>query len=352
MDERVEVAGVSEGEEQGGWELSRRTVLRGAIGFSIAVIVVLFLGRVIGWGETIVLLSRAELFWVVVACVSTLLCLITWAKTWHVVLAALDVSVPFRRLVVTFYAASFANYVTPMGQAGGEPFIAYILSRDTDATYEQSLASVLATDVLRLFPFFNVGIIGAAYLLLIGRLPGDTLQFILLISVLAIAVPVSLIGIWYKRWAIRKVVLRAITPVANRTHRVSLARIANRFDRLYGSIELIGNSPKALAIAIVFAYVGWILFALPLYFSGLALELPISLLLVCFLVPVTVIVGSTPSPGGLAIIEGTLVALLAMLVSLSTTEALAVTMLYRITSYWIVIVLGGVTALWVVYRSI
>lgn len=343
---------VSENSAGGGWALSRRTVLRGAVAFLIAVVLVYLLGRVIGWERTLTVLGRGDLFWVGVACVSTMLCLVTWAKTWQIVLASLDVGVSFRRLIVTFYAASFANYVTPMGQAGGEPFIAYILSRDTGATYEQSLASVIATDVLRLFPFFNVGIIGAAYLLVAGRLPGDTELYILLIVVLAVAVPVGIIGLWFKRFTIRRVVLRALRPVADRTRRINLSRVAGRIDRLFGSIELIANSPKSLVVAVVFAYVGWILFALPLYFSSIALGFQISLLLVSFLVPVTVIVGSTPSPGGLAVIEGTLVAFLVAFVALSTSEALAVTLLYRVTSYWIVILLGGLAALWVVSRSL
>lgn len=346
------VAVVSDNSNSSAWELSRRTVFRGGGAFVIAVLLVYLLGRVIGWEQTLAVLERGDVFWVGIACVSTMLCLVTWAKTWQIVLSSLGVSVSFRRLVVTFYAASFANYVTPMGQAGGEPFIAYILSRDTGATYEQSLASVIATDVLRLFPFFNVGIIGAAYLLLAGRLPGDTELYILLIVVLAVTVPVGIIGLWVKRFIIRRVFLRMLRPVSDRTDRVDLSRIAGRIDRLFGSIELIANSPKPLLVAIVFAYVGWILFALPLYFSSLALGFQISLLLVSFLVPVTVIVGSTPSPGGLAVIEGTLVAFLATLVALSSSEALAVTLVYRVTSYWIVILLGGLAAIWVVYRSL
>ncbi len=352
MEPGIWVSVVSDSAAGTSWELSRRTVLRGAVAFLIAVVLVYLLGRVIGWGQTMSVLERGDLVWIGVACVSTMLCLVTWAKTWQIVLSSLGVGVSFRRLVVTFYAASFANYVTPMGQAGGEPFIAFILSRDTGATFEQSLASVIATDVLRLFPFFNVGIIGAVYLLVAGRLPGDTVLYILLIVVLAVAVPVGIVGLWIKRFTIRRVFLRLLQPVADRTTRVDLSQTAGRIDRLFGSIELIANSPKSLLVAIVFAYAGWILFALPLYFSAIALGFSISLLLVSFLVPVTVIAGSTPSPGGLAVIEGTLVAFLVALVALSTSEALALTLLYRVTSYWIVIVLGGIAAMWVVSRSL
>lgn len=53
----------------------------------------------------------------------------------------------------TYLAATFANYTTPFGQAGGEPFIAYVLSADTEASYEESLASVSTADLMHLLPF-------------------------------------------------------------------------------------------------------------------------------------------------------------------------------------------------------
>ena len=113
---------------------------------------------------------------------------------------------------------------------------------------------------------------------------------------------------------------------------------------------MIATDPRALVVAVAFGYVGWVLFAIPLYFSGLALGTPVSVLLVCFLVPVSVIAGSAPLPGGLAAIEGTLVALLTALTALSTADALAVTTIYRLTSYWFVVVFGGLAALWVIRR--
>ena len=329
----------------------RRTALKLTLGFAVALVLLYLLGAVIGWERTIEQLRTARLRWVAVACLSTLLCLAAWGKTWQIVLRTIDVPVSYRRLLMTFLAATFANYVTPMGQAGGEPFIAYVLSRDTEASYEQSLASVVTADLLRLLPFFNVGVIGVGYVLLETQLPADTERYALLLVALAVALPVGIVAGWWRRDAVRRGVLRSVSPVARRTDRIAVDALAERIDRLYESIERIARSPRALLGALGFAYVGWILFALPLYFAGLALGLPISLLLVSFLVPITVIAGSTPSPGGLAVIEGTLVALLTALAALSADQALAVTTVYRLASYWFVIAVGGVAALWVLARA-
>ncbi|WP_049928906.1 lysylphosphatidylglycerol synthase transmembrane domain-containing protein [Halopiger goleimassiliensis] len=335
---------------RGGW-LDRRTVGKTALGFAVAVILLFLLGAAVGWEGTLERLRTAHLGWVVAACVSTLLCLAAWGKTWHVVLEAVGVSVSYRRLFVTFLAGAFANYVTPMGQAGGEPFVAYILSRDTGATYEQSLASVVTADLLRLLPFFTAGGLGLGYLLFEAGLPGALENLVVVLVAVAVILPLVMAITWWTRYRLREIVLRLLEPIATRTERITIESIAERIDRLFEALERIADSPRELVIAIAFTYVGWVLFALPLYFAGLALETPVSVLLVCVLVPISVIAGSTPLPGGLAAIEGTLVALLPVMTVLSTTDALAVTTVYRLASYWFVIVLGGAAALWVIKRA-
>ncbi|SDX72145.1 lysylphosphatidylglycerol synthase transmembrane domain-containing protein [Halopenitus persicus] len=334
-----------------GW-VDRSTAAKTVAGFAVALLLVYLLGVVVGWERTIDRLRAAETTWILAGGLSSLACLIVWGKTWHVVLRTIGIDVPYRRLVVTFLSATFANYVTPMGQAGGEPFIAYVLARDTAATYEQSLASVVTSDLIRLLPFFTVGGVGLGYLLATtARLPGAVRPLAVVLMALAVGLPIVAAVIWRFRGRVREGVLTAVAPVARRTDRVSTDSVRGRIDRLYGSIELIAGSPRALVVAVGYGYAGWILFALPLYFAGLSIGTPIPLLLVCFLVPVSVIAGSTPLPGGLAAIEGTLVALLTALTALATADALAVTTIYRLVSYWLVVAVGGVATLWVIRRN-
>ncbi|MFA9517474.1 YbhN family protein [Halopenitus sp. H-Gu1] len=334
-----------------GW-IDRRTITKTLLGFAVAILLVYLIGVVVGWERTIQRLRVAKIEWVLLGGLSAIACLAVWAKTWQVVLRAIGIVVPYRKLVVTFLSATFANYVTPMGQAGGEPFIAYILTRDTEATYEESLASVVTTDVIRMLPFFTVGGVGLGYLLgTTQRLPGPVEWFAAVLVALAIGLPLLAVASWGFRDRLRAAIRRLVAPIARRSHRVSLASVDDRIERLYESIEVIAGSPRALLVSVALAYVGWVLFALPLYFSAIAIGTPISVFLVCFLVPVSVVAGSTPLPGGLAAIEGTLVALLTALTVLSTADALAVTTIYRLVSYWFVVGVGGVATLWVIRRN-
>lgn len=328
---------------------TREALVKTGVGFLVALGFLYLVTVGLGVEAVSQALAGAELEWVALGCLSTTICLASWGKAWQVVLRVVGIEVPYRRLVGTYFAATFANYVTPLGQAGGEPFIAYILSRDTEATYEQSLASVVTADLIRLLPFFTVGGIGVGYLLFTAQLSGTIERLALILVALAVVLPLATALSWRFRVRFREAVLWVLRPITART-RLSIESVRDRINRLYDSIEVIAGSRRRLFVSIVFSYAGWILFALPLYFAALSVDIPLSILLVCFAVPVSVIAGSTPLPGGLAAIEGTLVVLLSVLAGLTTADALAVTTIYRLTSYWFVVAVGGIAALWVLRR--
>ena len=329
----------------------RQTVGKIAVGFVVAAILVYLLGVAVGLERTLAHLRNAELRWLGAACLSTTVCLAAWGKAWQIVLRVGGIDVPYRKLVVTYFAATFANYVTPLGQAGGEPFIAYVLSRDTEASYEQSLASVVTADLLNLLPFFNFAAVGLGYLLLRSQLTETAEDLALGLGALAVGIPALVVGGWQYRTAVERGVLRVVAPLSRRTARFTVESVRGRIERCYESIDTIAASPRALAWATGFAYLGWVFFALPLYFAGLTLDLPIPLLLVFFVVPASTLAGMVPTPGGLAAGEGALVGLVVALTALSAADALAVATVYRLASYWFALAVGGLAALWVVARA-
>jgi uncharacterized protein (TIRG00374 family) len=329
----------------------RRTLTKIAVGFVIAAILLYLLGVVAGWSEIIATLRGARLRWLALACLSTVLGLVAWGKAWHVVLAVIGIEVPFRRLVVTYFAATFANYVTPFGQAGGEPFIAYVLSQDTGASYEDSLASVVTADLLNLLPFFNFAAVGLAVLVLRAQLPDTVRPLAFGLTALAVAIPaVAYVG-WNYRDAVEAGVLRLLGPVASRTERLSIEGVRNRIERFYGSLEVLAAEPRELLYGLVFSYVGWVLFALPLYFAALTIGREIDPFLVLFIVPASTIAGVLPTPGGTGGVEAVLVLLLGPLVGLAPPAAAAMALVYRVASYWFAIVVGGLGSLYVIARA-
>ena len=329
----------------------RKRLIQAGLGFVVAVAVIGFIAASVGIDDLTRILSDAQLRWIALGCVSTAICLVAWARAWQVVLGVVGIPVKFRRLVVTYFAATFANYVTPLGQAGGEPFIAYVLSRDTEASYEDSLASVVTADLLNLFPFFSFAGIGFAALLYNASLPARVLPLALGLAAMAAGVPLIAIGTWRFRFRVGRFVLRVAEPIVARVPRLTIDSLRRRMSELNASFERIAGDPRALVRALFYSYVGWVFFALPLYFAGLALETPIPLLLAFFIVPASTLAGLVPSPGGLGAVEGALLILLVAVAGLSQPTAFAAALVYRVESYVFALALGGIGALWVIGRN-
>ncbi|WP_435196892.1 lysylphosphatidylglycerol synthase transmembrane domain-containing protein [Natronomonas sp. EA1] len=331
--------------------VDRETVTKTLVGFALATVLLLLVAKGVGFQRVSDTLAGAELRWLAAGCLSTLLCLALWGKAWQVVLRVVGIDVPYRRLVVTYFAATFANYVTPLGQAGGEPFIAYVLSRDTDASYEDALASVVTADLLNLLPFFSFSAVGLSVLLVQADLPSAVKPLAQGLLGMALGIPAIVAVGWRFREGVRAGVLRVAAPITARTTRLSLDGVARRIDDLYEAFGRIAADRTALVVAVCFAYAGWVFFALPLYFSGLTLGFDIAPLLVLFIVPASTLAGLTPAPGGLGGVEVALVALVVALTPLGAAQAFAVALVYRVASYWFALLLGGGAAFAVVART-
>ncbi|WP_436925921.1 lysylphosphatidylglycerol synthase transmembrane domain-containing protein [Halosimplex amylolyticum] len=331
--------------------VDRQLALKIVGGFAIALVVLALIAYGIGLEKIQRELADADPRWLAAGCLSTAVGLVAWAKAWQVVLGVVGYHVPFRKLVVTYYAATFANYVTPLGQAGGEPFIAYVLSRDTEASYEDSLASVVTADLLNLLPFFTFAALGTVILVLRTTLSSRVQGVAGVLAVFAVGAPVAAAVGWRSRRRVGRFALRVVAPVANRTRLVSIEGLRERLRELNAAFERIADDRGALAHALAYSYVGWLFFALPLYFAVLAVGESISLFLVFFIVPASTLAGLTPSPGGLAGVEAALAGLLGTLGGFSFATGLSIAIIYRLASYVFAVLAGGLAALYVISRS-
>jgi len=331
--------------------VDRRTAVKIFGGFAIALVVLGLIAYGIGIGKIRAELARADPLWLAAGCLSTAVGLVAWAKAWQVVLGVVGYRVPFRKLVVTYYAATFANYVTPLGQAGGEPFIAYVLSRDTEASYEDSLASVVTADLLNLLPFFTFAAIGTVVLVVRTTLSEQIRGVAGILVVFAVGVPVVAVVGWRSRHRVGSVALRVVAPVARRVRFLSVEGLRERLRELNTAFERIAADRRALAHALVYSFVGWLFFALPLYAAVEAVGREISIFLVFFIVPASTLAGLTPSPGGLAGVEAVLAGLLGTLGGFSFATGLSIAIVYRLASYVFAVLAGGIAALYVVSRS-
>lgn len=331
--------------------VDRRMAAKSFAGFLVAALLFYLFSRVLSWRRVLGTLVEADAGWVALACASSLVGLAIWAVAWDRVLTSISVDIPLARLVPTYYAATFADYVTPFGKAGGGPFVAYVLSTDERASYEEGLASVVTADGLNLLPFFTFAGVGVVALGASGDVPTGIRPLVYGLGAMALGLPLLGYVLWRNERRVVWAVTRVGEAVSDRVGVVDAHDLEARVVEFFSLLDDIGESRAQLWETLGLAYLGWVFFAAPLWFAAQALAAPVSPLLVAFVVPASAMASFVPTPGGLGGVEAAIVGLLVALAGLPVHVAAAVALLYRAVSYWFVLLVGGAAAFWVVSRQ-
>ncbi|GGI96862.1 TIGR00374 family protein [Halobellus salinus] len=329
-----------------------------AVGFAATAAVFAVLFAVAGVDELLATLRAADADALLLVVAATVVWLLAWAVSLYTVLGVLGVDVSYRSSVLLFSGATFANNVTPFGQAGGEPITALLISRVTDAEYERGLAAIASVDTLNFVPSITIALLGAGYFATEVALGANRNLLVAVggVVVLAVLVPSLVYLGWRRRYGLEAGVVAGLTPViralARRLPRVPVPTpegIEDRIDGFFRAIERVAANPRRLAVALAASTAGWLsqTIALSVAFEAVGASVPVSIVLV--VVPIGAIAGVTPLPGGAGGIETVLVLLLlaAPLPQVTQPTVVAAVVLFRGAVYWIPVLVGGAAVGWI-----
>ena len=318
------------------------------VGFVAGVVVLLALYSVVGLEDVLGALARSDPLLVAAVCVVAVGWLFAWGMALRTVLAVIAVEVSVRRAFMLFAGATFANNVTPFGQAGGEPFSALLVSRSTDTEYENGLAAVASVDALNFVPSISFALVGVAYYATTFTV-GDRVELAALsIGALALAVPVAAYLGWRNRDRVATLAVRAILPLGRVFGRVTPkvtppdeAQVRHRIGGFFAALERVGGDHHQLALALAFSALGWLLLSVSLWLSLLALGHAVPFAAALFIVPLGSVAGVTPLPGGLGGVEAALVVLIVPITGVGPETAAAAALIHRGATYWLPVLIGG-----------
>jgi uncharacterized protein (TIRG00374 family) len=338
--------------------MTRENLRATAVGFAATAGVFALLFYFAGIDELLATLGRADLRYVALVLVATLVWLLAWSLSLNTVLDVLGVDLAYSTSFLVFAGATFANNVTPFGQAGGEPITAYLISRVADTEYEQSLAAIASVDTLNFVPSITIALVGAGYFASEVALGANEnlLAAVGAVVGLAVVVPTLFYLGWQRRYRLETRVVDALTPVIRRVAdlvpRVPVPTpegIERRINGFFRAIERVASNPRGLALALAASAVGWLcqMAALGLAFEAIGVDVRLSIALV--VVPIAAIAGVTPLPGGAGGIETVLVILLlaAPLPGVREATAVAAVVIFRGAVYWVPTILGGLVVTWI-----
>ncbi|QSG11002.1 putative flippase [Halapricum desulfuricans] len=320
--------------------------------FLVALAVLGALVWVAGVEETLTALGRARLPLVAVVVALTVVWLVSWGLSLYVVLGALGAPVSAPKAVLVFTAAMFSNNITPFGQAGGEPVSALLISEAADSEYETGLAAIASVDTLHFVPSIGMALLGVALFGMDAVTASRDLAISISILVgLFVLVVGAAVLIYHYHHRIEQALATVVTPIARALSRVIPGRtppgmraVENRIGSFFESIDRVGADRRALALAGGFSTIGWFTLGVTLWTAVIAVEASIPLAAALVAVPIGLIAGATPLPGGSGAIETAIAAILVSLTPVSNGGAVAAVLVYRLATYWLPTVVGGLVA--------
>ncbi len=303
---------------------------RGFIVFGIGVIVLLVFLSFFDYAEIISVLQTARLSYVLLAALLQIAIILTLAIRLKII-ARKYKGLSFLEAVKITTVGMFLNLVTPISKIGGQPAMAYIISKRNKVAESSSI--VVMDTMIEIIVSFTVIILFV--LLFWSKIPGEVLSvFILFILIMAFLTAVSM-----RIFLDARIMQRIIMFFAKRIRKFSHFHGGNYGKMFSDSFGLIFENKPIMAMSAAatsavkimeFARI-WLIFAsLNIFLPFHALVAIWSMMLILSLVPWL--------PGSLGLLEfGSTSAV--MLFGISAGMAVSAILLDRLVSYWFVIVL-------------
>lgn len=269
-----------------------------------------------------------------------------WSYTWHNFFKQMNMDVEILKTFKMFMAGHFFNSVTPLGQFGGEPFMAYLISKNTDYSAEKGFSAVLSADLVNTIPILTFIIGGTAFQLIFRESIKQVIVHVIYIAILTTLIGGTFIYLlWFKSGSIEKVLIKILRKFASSIgYGASIVqKLEESLLKAQKSFARIGNNPKSLLKAIVAAHVGFISQVFCLAAILLALDFSVTLTPLYFTIALAGLATFSPTPGGSGTFEAAMAGLLTLFVGIEFHIALVAAILFRATTFWPGIIIGYIS---------
>ena len=266
-------------------------------------LVLLILVAVIDTGRGLEMILSADPGFLAAAFLLANLTLLVNAIVWREVLEGIGIEISYGKTVKVVLTNTFVNNVTPFGNTGGEPVVAYYLAEKFDQSKGRTLSAVLTADIINFSPLLTSAVAGAtAYSPLLAlSFPAVTLKDI----------------------------------------KGKIAGEYIQFRKGFSDTSL-NRTDVLKLVSITHISVGMDILAVWMVMNSLGLK--VSLIPLLFIVPLARVANYTPLPGGTGPYELALSGLLIYFYGIPAAGAVSTAVLYRTITYYFGIFAGSAAA--------
>lgn len=310
---------------------------------AVGIIIMLAMVMIVGPDQIFNALKTANIYYVILAIIIQFVIIWLWNTRWSIICDSLDIPHNKLPLFAMTIVGLAINDLTPSGRSGGEPVRAYLLSKSSSEDFKKTFATVMADKLCDTFPFIVLAIFAISYLILYLHL--NTALFSLLLMAL-VAFILALIFIVFvcinESFGIKTIqwVFRQLRKFTSRDLDKYEDTATTSLVGFQSSLLYLMSNYKLLLIATVISFVVWFLELTRVYVVFLAFGVEVSLGMIAAVFLVSTLIGIIPIlPGGLGSIDGVMI-LLYSLAGVSASVSTAATLIERMISLWMVIIIG------------
>jgi len=298
-------------------------------------------------GEFISALGRVDRPLFAVAVVIGFASLLIWAWVWHRFFSQMGIVASPSETVRMFLSGQFLNSITPLGQFGGEPVMAFVISETTDTEYENALACVVSSDILNAAPFFTFTLGGIVYLSIVGTIGEFLLRVGLIAGSILVIGGIVVYLLWSTNSALSGALIRFLDRLEGIVGRAEgvFQSVREGIDGVEAAFQQAGSDRRFLLSTATVSHLAIVAQIVSLYFVFLALEIEPRIVPLYFIVTLSTLATLSPTPGGSGTYEAAFSGLMTLFYTVDWATALTAAVLFRLTTYWPGLVVGYLSLL-------
>ncbi|MCQ6253891.1 flippase-like domain-containing protein [Methanocaldococcus sp.] len=297
--------------------LNKRTILS----FIISLGILLYIFSKIDLDKLILILKHTKIFYYFLAIVMFYTAILIRSYRWKIFLKNVNIDLKLKDAFIVYYLSMFVNSLVPAKL--GDIYRGYLLKKKTNKSISLGFGTVFIERVFDLVAMISLLFI-SAYLSFKSDIPKEIIYSIKWGIIIILFLIFLIFGF---------LVVNSKITLKNK----KLEAILINFEKGLKSVKL-----NTLHLLITLSFIGWFIEGLTIYFIFLALNLNLEILFGVFSDLASSLLTAIPiTPSGLGIVEYALMYIL-KLKNIDENTAFAVLILYRLISYFSVVLFGAI----------
>lgn len=337
------------------FSLKKTGVLVIAVGLFVFLLYLYFF---VPFSDFVAYIRQADPFYYSLAFVAMLLSVAFYSLVWQRLLHLLSVKSSFLKTFQFVWVGSFVDLLVPAESISGDISRVYLMSKESGENAGKVVASVIGHRILTTTITLGGLVISSMYFTIKYNPPPYVMEFV---GVVGAGTLLSLFLIFYlskKRQATSKVVNWVIgLGVRLSRGRWQFERLRKQAEKMlkafHDGIDAFGMQPSRLVLPVFLAIFAWLLDLVIAVLVFHALSTPVSFSAIVIVYSISVAIQTIPIgvPGEIGLLDVLMVSLYTLLGIPIAVSAVA-TLLIRILTLWLRLLIGGLTVQWLGIKSL